>query len=71
MPLTTHRLVELLRGGSVDQLKLELRQEDSPKKLKQIIDYPINSGRTAVHFAAINGLSESLELLLKSGGRYV
>ena len=71
MSLTHGRLVELLRSGSVDQLKLELGQEDSPRKLKQIIDHPINSGRSAVHFAAINGLSEGLELLLKSGGEYM
>ena len=50
------------------QILTETEQAGQP--LDKVINYPLQrySGRTPVHLAASNGLSECLEILLKNGG---
>ena len=43
--------------------------QELPQQTKQdVVNYPRQSGRTAVHLAASRGLWECLEVLLKNGG---
>ena len=61
----------LMTGGTVDELKkMQMEFQELGFEVEELINAPLSQykKRTAIHLAAYNGLSDCLELLLKSGG---